>query len=280
MGEAKNSFICLIKGMIFRFLTFFVICHVTKLTIDFEQPRRLKNTMATKTDLRAFVVGYTGQIGRKLVDELTESGAFSHVKLIGRREIEDLKTEKYAKCTQHVVDFDDLPSHTSAFEGLDIGFCTLGTTRGKSGVEGFKKIDFDYVVATAKAARGAGASQFHLVTSQGANKDSSFLYPQTKGLVEEAVKEVGFDRFYVYRPSFLIDSNRPETRVGEVVAHCVLFPVIKLFPTAMSVPIGKVAKTMSIVAMHAFDAQAKDAPYERIFDNKQIHLIADGNFDL
>ena len=50
------------QGMLFRFLTFYVICHVTKLT--FEQPRLVKTTMATKTDLRVFVVGYTGQVGR------------------------------------------------------------------------------------------------------------------------------------------------------------------------------------------------------------------------
>ena len=60
------------------------------------------------------------------------------------------------------------------------------------------------MVSAAQVARDAGAVEFHLVTSQGANKDSSFLYPQTKGLVEEAVRQVAFDRLYVYRPSFLI----------------------------------------------------------------------------
>jgi len=233
--------------------------------------------MAGKSELRAFVVGYTGQIGQKLVDELAASASFSKVHLIGRREVEEFKAEKYSKCSQHVVDFDDLSSHTSAFEGTDIGFCALGTTRGKSGVEGFKKIDYDYVVSTAKVAHEAGAREFHLVTSQGANKDSSFLYPQTKGLVEEAVKDVGFDRLFVYRPSFLIESNRPETRIGEVVAHCLLFPVIKLFPTAMSIPIGKVAKAMCLVAAQPNASSAGDDKSNfTIFDNKTIHNIADG----
>jgi len=233
--------------------------------------------MASKTGLTAFVVGYTGQIGRKLVDELSESAAYAKVNLIGRRELEELKTEKYSKCTQHVVNFDDLASHTTAFEGSDIGFCALGTTRGKSGVEGFKKIDFDYVVSTAKVSHSAGAREFHLVTSQGANKDSSFLYPQTKGLVEEAVTEVGFHRVFIYRPSFLIESNRSETRVGEVIAHFVAYPIIKLFPTAISIPIGKVAKAMAVVATKPDETLASnDAPC--IFDNKQIHNIADGTF--
>lgn len=248
--------------------------------------------MASKAGLTAFVVGYTGQVGMKLVDELAESAAFAKVNLIGRREVKELKTEKYSKFTQHVVNFDDLPSHSSAFEGTEIGFCTLGTTRGKSGVEGFKKIDLDYVVSTAKVSREIGAREFHLLTSQGANKDSSFLYPQTKGLVEESVKEVGFDRLFIYHPSFLVESNRSETRVAEVVAHFLTYPIIKLFPTAISIPIGKVAKAMALVASKPDDdeallksddaaqdqGQGQDAAHARVFDNKQIHSIADGNF--
>ena len=40
--------------------------------------------MASKTGLTAYVVGYTGQIGRKLVDELADSAAFAKVNLVGR----------------------------------------------------------------------------------------------------------------------------------------------------------------------------------------------------
>jgi len=235
--------------------------------------------MAAKSELRAFIVGYTGQIGQKLVDELVDSHAFSKVHLIGRREVEDFKAEKYSKCVQHVVNFDDLPAHAAAFEGTDVGFCTLGTTRGKSGVEGFKKIDFDYVVSTAKVAHEAGAREFHLVTSQGANKDSAFLYPQTKGLVEEAVKEVGFDRFFIYRPSILIESNRSETRIAEKIADVALYPIIKLFPTAISVPIGKVAKAMALVAAHPRQSTPDEASRQKILDNKTIHQLANGEID-
>ena len=46
-------------------------------------------------------------------------------------------------------------------------FCLLGTTRAKSGPEGFVKIDKDYVLNVAKAARDANVPHFHLMTSQG-----------------------------------------------------------------------------------------------------------------
>ena len=45
--------------------------------------------------------------------------------------------------------------------------CLLGTTRGKSGAEGFVKIDKDYVLNVARAAREANVPHFHLMTSQG-----------------------------------------------------------------------------------------------------------------
>ena len=36
----------------------------------------------------------------------------------------------------------DDPEEAAKFEGYDVGFCTLGTTRGKSGKEGFIKVLF------------------------------------------------------------------------------------------------------------------------------------------
>ena len=34
---------------------------------------------------------------------------------------------------QKVVDYEKLSDHAEAFQGCEIGFCCLGTTRGKSG---------------------------------------------------------------------------------------------------------------------------------------------------
>jgi len=45
---------------------------------------------------------------------------------------------------------------------------------------GFYRVDHDYVVNSARLAKDGGCSQFHVVSSVGANKDSSFLYNRTK----------------------------------------------------------------------------------------------------
>ena len=55
---------------------------------------------------------------------------------------------------------------------------SLGTTRAKSGKAGFIKVDKDYVLSFAEKSKAAGVKQFHLMSSQGANANSYFLYTQ------------------------------------------------------------------------------------------------------
>ena len=48
-----------------------------------------------------------------------------------------------------MVDFDKLEEHADVFKGIDIGFCSLGTTRGKSGA-----VNGCIIAAAAAAAEG------------------------------------------------------------------------------------------------------------------------------
>ena len=121
---------------------------------------------------------------------------------------------------QRVVDFDNLDSSKDSFAGADIAYCCLGTTRGKAGKDGFVKVDYDYVVNSAKILKESGCKNFHLLTSKGSDKNSFFLYPSTKGKAEEAVKSMDFDRVSVYRPGLLM-CDRQESRAGEKLMRCV-----------------------------------------------------------
>jgi oxidoreductase len=113
------------------------------------------------------------------------------------------------------VDFDKLDEYKDVFGEADVGFCCLGTTRAKSGKDGFIKVDYDYVVNAAKMLKEGGkCNNFQLVSSQGASADSWFLYLGTKGKAEEAVKDLGFERVSVYRPGVIL-TPRDETRMME-----------------------------------------------------------------
>ncbi|KAI2559094.1 HTATIP2 isoform 4 [Pan troglodytes] len=79
-----------------------------------------------------FILGASGETGRVLLKEILEQGLFSKVTLIGRRKL-TFDEEAYKNVNQEVVDFEKLDDYASAFQGHDVGFCCLGTTRGKAG---------------------------------------------------------------------------------------------------------------------------------------------------
>uniref|UniRef100_A0A2K5V4M5 Protein HTATIP2 n=1 Tax=Macaca fascicularis TaxID=9541 RepID=A0A2K5V4M5_MACFA len=79
-----------------------------------------------------FILGASGETGRALLKEILEQGLFSKVTLIGRRKL-TFNEEAYKNVNQEVVDFEKLENYASAFQGHDVGFCCLGTTRAKAG---------------------------------------------------------------------------------------------------------------------------------------------------
>ncbi|KAJ0056725.1 hypothetical protein NL108_012758 [Boleophthalmus pectinirostris] len=190
-----------------------------------------------------FVLGASGETGKVLLKELLQRNIFNKITVIGRRRLPLQDDEENAgRVVQEVVDFEALDSHSSVFQGHDVGFCCLGTTRAKAGAEMFVRVDHDYVLKSAELARAGGCSQFHLESSRGANKNSSFLYLKVKGQVEADIEALGFDRFIIYRPGALL-VNRQESRPMEYVARQVLRALSPVLPS-MSIPIQAVAAAM------------------------------------
>ncbi|XP_048169164.1 oxidoreductase HTATIP2 isoform X2 [Corvus hawaiiensis] len=126
-----------------------------------------------------FVLGASGETGRVLLRELLARRVFARVTLIGRRRL-SLGEEAEAAVEQAVVDFERLGEHAAAFQGHDVGFCCLGTTRAKAGADGFVRVDRDYVAQAAELARAGGCKHFVLQSSRGANAQSRFLYLRVK----------------------------------------------------------------------------------------------------
>lgn len=194
--------------------------------------------MAGKT---ALLLGATGETGRELLRELAHSTAYNKVISVTRREVELPKEEAYKKVEQRVVDFDRLAEHGAVFQDVDKAFCCLGTTRAKSGKEGFVKVDHDYVLQAAQELKSRGCDEFHLLTSQGSNPNSWFLYISTKGLVEEAVKRLNFSKVAIYRPGILL-CHREESRFFESLLQNLARAVDGAH--RWSVPTSLVAKAM------------------------------------
>ena len=155
----------------------------------------------------ALIAGYTGLVGRELLNLLLASDKYQKVIAIGRRKL-DIEHEKLVVT---VVDFD----HIDIEGPVDDVFCCLGTTMKKAGSkERFRMVDFQYPLNLAIAGKNNGATTFVLVSASGANKNSLFFYNRVKGEIEEAIDRLAFGNYEVLRPSMLL-GDRQETRIIE-----------------------------------------------------------------
>jgi hypothetical protein len=68
----------------------------------------------------------------EMTSEILKNDIFKTTTLIGRR-IVNFTEDYYQKGIQKVIDFDKMSENEDAFKNLDVLYCCLGTTRGKSG---------------------------------------------------------------------------------------------------------------------------------------------------
>ena len=174
--------------------------------------------MAQRT---ALLAGATGLVGSRVLRLLLESPHYSRVTILTRRWVE----LDHPRLEQLVVDFQSLPP----FGSPDDVFCALGSTIKKAGSQtAFREIDHDYPLAVARQAVEAGAKQFVLVSSVGADQRSGNFYLRVKGELEDALAALPFRSLHVFQPSFLM-GERAEARTGErlgIVAAKMLGPLL------------------------------------------------------
>ena len=217
----------------------------------------------------ALVIGATGLIGRNLVFELLKSPHFSKVIVLTRRDI----VIKHDKLHQILVDFEELENYQNDMVA-DVIFCCLGSTKAKTPDPIlYTQIDYDYPLTVAKIAKKNGASQYLLVSSLGANTNSSVFYTRLKGEIEVAISTIGFDSYSIFRPSLLLGS-RNESRPLETITQYlmrVLNPLfigpLRLYKAVKGV---EVAKAMIKVAIAA-------KPGKQIILNDSILDLANQN---
>jgi uncharacterized protein YbjT (DUF2867 family) len=201
----------------------------------------------------ALLAGATGLIGRALLSLLQASPHYGHVHVLVRRALPDPPGgSAAARTTFHTVDFAQLPQPLPAVDDV---YIALGTTIKVAGSEAaFRRVDFDFVVNTAQAARAAGATRLAVVSALGASATSRVFYSRVKGEMQDCVAQLGFDAVVIAQPSLLVGDRAAlgqPTRAGEVWATRLLAPVLWLVPRGVRpIPALTVAGAM-VTAMLA-----------------------------
>ncbi len=151
----------------------------------------------------------------------------------------------HSKLTQHQVDFKALP----ALPRVDEAFIALGTTIRAAGSQAaFRAVDFDAVLAVARAARNAGAPRLGVVSAMGADARSRIFYNRVKGETEQALCALGFELLVIARPSFLAGDREAlgqPLRPGEKMAMRISRALAPLIPgNYKSIGAGAVARSL------------------------------------
>jgi uncharacterized protein YbjT (DUF2867 family) len=208
----------------------------------------------------ALLAGATGLIGRELAAQWQGPGMLH---MLARRPF------AAAKAMQRVlvVDFLALPTLPAAQRA----YCCLGTTIKVAGSQAaFRAVDFDAVLAFAKATRQAGVRRFAVVSALGASPQASGFYNRVKGEMEAAVAQLGFDVVVIARPSLLTgDRNalgQPQ-RWGEKLALTLTAPFAGLIPKAYR----PIAAATVARAMQRAIAQAK--PGVRVLESAELQTL-------
>lgn len=166
--------------------------------------------------MKALVIGATGATGKDLVSQLLQDQDFDEVKVFVRKPVEFQND----KLKVHIVDFDNPQEWKNEVRG-DVVFSCLGTTLKAAGSkEAQKKVDFGYQYEFAKAAKENNVDDYILVSSYGADPKAKIFYSRMKGELEEAVKQLHFEKITIFQPGMLErkDSDRP----GEVLGSRII----------------------------------------------------------
>ena len=189
----------------------------------------------------ALVAGATGLVGRAVLDLLLADKRYSAVHCVGRRAPARHDSRLVAHLSDSFAEFKAPP--------VDDVFIALGTTIKTAGSRAaFRAVDFDAVLAVARAGRDAGATRLGLVSAMGADPNSMLFYTRVKGEAEQALSQLGFSTLVVLRPSFLAgdrESLGQPLRGGEKLAINLSRRLSRVIPlNYQSISADSVARTL------------------------------------
>jgi len=213
----------------------------------------------------ACLAGASGLVGREILRLLLDHPSYERIHSLVRCAKEPPNA---GKLVEHVVDFDALPD----LPRTDDVYIALGTTIKVAGSEAaFRHVDHDYVLNTARAARGAGARRLAIVSALGADAGSRVFYNRVKGEMQDAVAQLGYESLVIAQPSLLIGDRASlgqPTRRGEVIAARLFGPVMGLVPRGIR-PIEA-----SAVASSSIDATLAGTPGLRLLSSAKMQAHA------
>ena len=168
---------------------------------------------------KAIIIGATGATGKQLLNQLIQNENCELVTSIGRRPV--LDGDKNDKLVDIVVEsLSNLSSTEKSWEGNDVFFNCIGTTRQRAGgAKEFIHIEAGISNEAAKMASNAKIHHASLVSAKGANHTTwakdwihPLLYMRTMGQKEQTIlSNFSFNHVSIFKPGMLIRLQGKQT---------------------------------------------------------------------
>ncbi|ODV81808.1 protein FMP52-1, mitochondrial [Suhomyces tanzawaensis NRRL Y-17324] len=166
-----------------------------------------------------FVLGSTGLVGNQILKYIESVDAVTAITTLTRRQPKIASPKVNAIVEEDSSLWPKVISQQA--QGTKVFFSAFGTTRAAAGsAENFRKIDYGINYDAAKAAKDLGVETFVLISTAGAKTSSPFLYPATKGKLEDDIIALKFPRTIILRPGVLLgDRDVPKGFLNDLAVR-------------------------------------------------------------
>ena len=209
----------------------------------------------------AIIFGSTGLVGSSLLNQLINNPNYSKIKIFVRSSPDIINPKVEIINT----DFYNLEKNKNLIIGDDCFFC-IGTTKMKSPDKNdYRKVELDLPKQIAQICKSNDVKTFIFVSSGFADPNNSGNYLKFKGLVEEEIKSLNFEKIGILRPSFLL-GNRKENRIGEKIG---IF-IFKLLSPLFFGPLKKMKPISAEIVANSMIKIANNNLSKTIYESNEI----------
>lgn len=167
--------------------------------------------------------------------------------------------------------FNDMDELSARLEGYDAFFCALGTSLIADS-DNFMKVDYVYPYMIANIAKDLNIAYYGLLSCQGSDKESAFVYLRTKGSIEDICATIGLRHLAIYKPAIAT------SRKGDFSLLETLSLVIPFLPGVEAATLGNCIIKHSVDFLNSGDASKNFAQGVDVLTNEDINAYCNEGY--